>query len=78
MLSRLIPFAFALISLAVAKPAFTNTDFDVVQGEPFTLRLTGCDGGCTIVLESGEASNLKDVKILTSELFLDIITLLPC
>jgi len=62
-------YSAALLSLAavaVAKPAFTNLSFNVVEGEPFTLEFTGCEGGCTIILKNGERGDLKDVQELTS------------
>ncbi|KAH6971528.1 hypothetical protein BKA56DRAFT_677627 [Ilyonectria sp. MPI-CAGE-AT-0026] len=48
-------------------PGFTNTNFDVVPDEPFTLYLIGCDQGCTIVLLSGPSHNLEDVETLTKD-----------
>lgn len=62
-------YSAALLSLAavaVAKPAFTNLSFNVVEGEPFTLEFTGCEGGCTIILKNGERGDLQDVQELTS------------
>lgn len=56
----------SLAAVAVAKPAFTNLAFNVVEGEPFTLEFTGCEGGCTIILKNGERGDLKDVQELTS------------
>lgn len=49
-------------------PVITNTNFDVLPDEPFTLYLIGCDQGCTIVLLSGPSKDLEDVETLTSKL----------
>lgn len=63
-------YSVTLLSLAAlaiaAKPEFTNTDFTVEEGKPFTLEFTGCEGGCTIVLQNGPDSDLQDYKTLTS------------
>lgn len=61
-------YSLALLSaaaLVVAKPAFLNTAFDVVEGEPFTLKFNGCQGGCTITLQNGPEDDLQDFKTLT-------------
>jgi hypothetical protein len=50
-----------------AKPAFLNTDFDVEQGAPFTLKYSGCESGCTITLLNGDSKDLSDYKVLTAE-----------
>lgn len=55
----------SLAAVAAARPAFTNLQFDVTEGEPFTLEFTGCEGGCTISLKNGERGDLKDVQQLT-------------
>ncbi|CEJ90502.1 hypothetical protein VHEMI06285 [[Torrubiella] hemipterigena] len=64
---------FTLIALAAGalaqadKPAILNTDFAVKEGEDFTLKLKGCDDGCTISVQSGpDEKSKKDVKVLTS------------
>lgn len=61
--------AAAFAAGALAQPSFTNTKFDVVEGEPFELTFSGCDDGCTIVLKNGPSGNLKDVDTLTSTSF---------
>ncbi|KAL4730483.1 hypothetical protein ACLX1H_002519 [Fusarium chlamydosporum] len=57
----------AFATMAMAKPAFTNTQFDLTEGQPYTIRYTGCDSGCTIILQNGESTDLKDYKTLTSD-----------
>lgn len=55
---------FAAAALAV-KPDILNTEFDVKEGEPFTLKFTACSDGCTIILQNGEEDDLQDFKTLT-------------
>jgi hypothetical protein len=57
----------AAAGLAMAKPKFLNTNFDVVPGEDFTLKFSGCDSGCTIELLNGPSDNLKPVRELGSD-----------
>lgn len=56
----------AFVALVVAKPAFLNSAFDVQEGKPFEIKYSGCEGGCTIVLQNGKSDNTKDVETLTS------------
>ncbi|RFU71731.1 fem1 protein, partial [Trichoderma arundinaceum] len=49
----------AFVAAALAKPQFLNSAFQVQEGKPFTLKYSGCDSGCTIVLQTGASSNLK-------------------
>ncbi|KAL6902593.1 hypothetical protein GGI43DRAFT_382773 [Trichoderma evansii] len=57
----------ALAASVVAKPAFTNTIFDVEVNKPFTLTFTGCTSTtCTIELQTGASNNLNDVKTLAT------------
>lgn len=57
----------ALAASVVAKPAFTNTVFDVQVNKPFTLTFTGCTSTtCTIELQTGASNNLDDVKTLAT------------
>jgi hypothetical protein len=57
----------ALVAVALAKPEFLNSKFEVQEGQPFTLEYSGCSDGCTITLQTGKSTDLKDVKVLTSE-----------
>ncbi|GAO19400.1 hypothetical protein UVI_02052650 [Ustilaginoidea virens] len=58
----------ALAAVAVAvQPKFLNSNFQVVAGQPFTLKFDSCQSGCTIVLQNGPQTNTKDVKVLTSD-----------
>ncbi|KJZ78306.1 hypothetical protein HIM_02344 [Hirsutella minnesotensis 3608] len=51
---------------AQANVAFTNSNYDVKPGVPFTLTYPAdqCPSGCTITLKSGPAGNLQTVKVL--------------
>ncbi|KAK0731821.1 hypothetical protein B0H67DRAFT_88061 [Lasiosphaeris hirsuta] len=63
-LSAIIAGAFA--AFALAKPAITNTIFDVREGKPFTLTWIGAVGDVTVTLMTGQPSNLKVVEDLTT------------
>uniref|UniRef100_A0A1Y1KQS6 Extracellular matrix protein n=1 Tax=Photinus pyralis TaxID=7054 RepID=A0A1Y1KQS6_PHOPY len=57
----------ALAALVAAeKPKFLNSNFQVTEGQPFDLKFDGCEGGCTIVLQDGPQTNLKDVTVISS------------
>ncbi|CAG9971437.1 unnamed protein product [Clonostachys byssicola] len=56
----------AFAAAVAAQPAFLNTQFNVVTGQPFTLNYSGCEAGCTILLKSGPSGNLNTVQTLTT------------
>ncbi|KAL7954620.1 hypothetical protein V8C34DRAFT_15632 [Trichoderma compactum] len=56
----------AFVAVALAKPEFLNSAFQVQEGKPFTLEYSGCSSGCEIVLQTGASTDLKDVKVLAS------------
>ncbi|VUC34440.1 unnamed protein product [Clonostachys rosea] len=56
----------AFAAAVAAKPAFLNTSFNVVTGQPFTLQYSGCEAGCTILLKSGPSGNLDTIQTLTT------------
>lgn len=57
----------AAVASAV-RPVFLNSEYNVVEGEPFTLTFSGCDSGCTITIESGaDEESMKPVQELTGE-----------
>jgi hypothetical protein len=64
-------------ALVAAEPVFLNSDYTVVAGEPFTLTFDGCEGGCTITLETGPEDLLEPVQELTSKLIWDASMALP-
>jgi hypothetical protein len=67
--------AAAFATLAVAQfqdvpegtPQFLNSEFRVTEGVPFTLEFSECDAGCTIILQQGPETDLKDVETLTTD-----------
>ncbi|KAI5466089.1 hypothetical protein BGZ63DRAFT_349352 [Mariannaea sp. PMI_226] len=66
-----------LAAAVVAKPAFLNTNFDVQQNQPFTLKFSGCENGCTIVLLNGDSKDLHNYKTLTASATGDSFTFTP-
>ncbi|KAL6698573.1 hypothetical protein J3F84DRAFT_363290 [Trichoderma pleuroticola] len=56
----------AVVAVALAKPQFLNSAFEVQEGKPFTLEYSGCSSGCEILLQTGASTNLKDVKVLAA------------
>jgi len=57
----------ALVATVCAKPAFTNTDFTLTEGQPFTLEWVNATGPVTIVLVSGpDSGSLQPYSTLTS------------
>ncbi|KAI8712913.1 GPI-anchored domain-containing protein [Fusarium sp. LHS14.1] len=66
MLPRLVLLASWAFYTVAARPVFTNTNFDVEQGTPFTLHYQGCDDGCTIALMTGDSANLRVEEELTT------------
>lgn len=67
----------AFASVALAQPAFLNSKFDVEEGKPFTIKYSGCEGGCTITLQNGKSTDTKDVEVLTATAEGDSFTFTP-
>ncbi|UPK98717.1 hypothetical protein LCI18_009652 [Fusarium solani-melongenae] len=67
----------AFASVALATPAFLNSKWDVEEGKPFTIKYSGCEGGCTITLQNGKSSDTKDVEVLTATAEGDSFTFTP-
>ncbi|KAF4461360.1 FEM1 [Fusarium albosuccineum] len=67
----------AFAAVALAEPAFLNTNWDLTQGQPFTIKFSGCESGCTIVLQNGDSDDLKDYKTLTASAEGDSFTFTP-
>jgi hypothetical protein len=67
----------AMATAVMATPTLLNSAFDVEEGKPFEIKYSGCEGGCTIVLQNGESTNLKDVQTLTSSASGDSFTFTP-
>jgi cobalamin biosynthesis Mg chelatase CobN len=62
-----IALVAAAATIAMARPKFLNTNFDLVPGQPFTLEFSGCETGCDIILQNGDSKNLKDVQTLIKD-----------
>lgn len=59
--------ALAALAVAADKPKFLNSNFQITEGQSFDLKFDGCEGGCTITLQDGPNSNLKDYKVISSK-----------
>lgn len=60
--------ALAVLAAVVrADVAFTNSNYNVVAGEPFTLTWSGAAGPVNITLEDGSTSNLQAVEVIDSD-----------
>ena len=57
----------ASVSAVLAKPVLLNSNYNVVAGEPFELKYSGCENGCTITLDNGPSGKLKPFLTLTAE-----------
>lgn len=59
----------ALAAVGLARPAITNTVFDVREGQPFTLEWIDAVGPVKVELLTGPDSNsLNPIEVLTSML----------
>jgi hypothetical protein len=56
----------AFAAAVLAQPKFTNSNFDVEEGEPFTLTWQDAEGPVTITLVTGPARNLEAVTTITT------------
>lgn len=54
---------FATLAQAVK---LTNSDYDVVPGQSFTIKWADAEGAVSIRLKSGPANNLNTVEEITS------------
>lgn len=53
-----------LAAIAEAAVQFTNSNYEITAGEPFTLTWSGATGPVTITLKNGPNDDLKDVVVL--------------
>ncbi|RSM16533.1 hypothetical protein CEP52_000095 [Fusarium oligoseptatum] len=67
----------AFASVALATPTFLNSNWEVQEGKPFTIKYSGCEGGCTITLQNGKSTDTKDVTVLTATAEGDSFTFTP-
>ncbi|PQE29826.1 extracellular matrix protein [Rutstroemia sp. NJR-2017a WRK4] len=56
---------------------FTNSNFDLTAGQPFTLTWSGADGPVTIFLKDGASTDLKTVSTVGSGLTGNSIVFVP-
>lgn len=66
----------AAISQALAVE-FTNSNWSVKEGEPFTLTWGEADGPVTLLLKNGPSSNLGTVSTIAGKLSGIIISMRP-
>ncbi|KAK9438993.1 extracellular matrix protein precursor [Metarhizium brunneum] len=62
----LVISALAALATAAEKPKFLNSNFQIIEGQSFDLKFDGCEGGCTITLQDGPNTNLKDYKVIST------------
>lgn len=51
----------AFAAAVLAKPILTNSDYTIVEGQPFTLTWTNAQGPVTLSIMTGSSNNLKHV-----------------
>lgn len=56
----------ALAAAVLAQPKFTNSNFEIEEGEPFTITWNNAEGPVTITLVHGPEKNLQPVTVLTT------------
>jgi len=56
----------AFAAAVLAKPKFTNSNFELEEGEPFTLTWDNAEGPVTITVVQGKPGNLKPVSVITT------------
>lgn len=54
----------AAISQVLAAPTLTNSDYDVSEGQAFTITWSGASGPVTLLLKDGASTNLQTVSTL--------------
>lgn len=68
----------ALVATVVAKPGFTNTEFDLQEGKPFTLNWINATGPVTVTLLTGpDRDSLQPLKDLGTGLTANSLTFTP-
>lgn len=61
-IAALVAFAAAVLG----KPVLTNSQYEITEGEPFTITWSDAQGPVTLTLVSGPESNLVPVFTITS------------
>ncbi|KAL2135627.1 hypothetical protein VTI74DRAFT_7577 [Chaetomium olivicolor] len=57
----------AFAAAVLAKPVFLNSNYEIHEGEDFTLKWNNAQGPVTITLMTGDAKNLKKVQDIAVE-----------
>jgi len=57
----------AFAAAALAKPVLLNSNYQITEGEPFTLKWNNAQGPVTITLMTGDPNHLNKVTDLTSK-----------
>ncbi|KAK4043692.1 Ser-Thr-rich glycosyl-phosphatidyl-inositol-anchored membrane family-domain-containing protein [Parachaetomium inaequale] len=60
--SAVLAFAAAVL----AQPVLLNSNYQITEGEPFTLKWGNAQGPVTVTLMTGDSKNLKEVTDLTT------------
>lgn len=61
--ARLVAFS-AAIAQVLAIPQLTNSAYNPVEGQPFTITWTGASGAVTLLLKDGASTDLSTVETL--------------
>lgn len=56
----------AFAAAVLAKPVLLNSNYQIEEGEPFTLQWSNAQGPVTITLMTGDPSDLKEVTTITT------------
>ncbi|KAH6845337.1 Ser-Thr-rich glycosyl-phosphatidyl-inositol-anchored membrane family-domain-containing protein [Chaetomium sp. MPI-CAGE-AT-0009] len=56
----------AFAAAVLAKPKFLNSNFEITEGEPFTLKWDNAQGPVKITVVQGPSNNLKAVTVITT------------
>jgi hypothetical protein len=57
----------AFAAAALAKPVLLNSNYEIFEGEPFTLKWSNAQGPVTISLMTGPSKSLSKVTDLASK-----------
>jgi hypothetical protein len=57
----------AFAAAALAKPILTNSNYDIVEDEAFTIKWSNAQGPVTITLKTGPSTALKTVTTIVGK-----------
>ncbi|KAH8160488.1 hypothetical protein CIB48_g7763 [Xylaria polymorpha] len=63
---KALVFTTAVLLAPCWAVVFTNTDFTILQGKPFTLQWEGAKGPVDITLVTGDSANIRTVSVIDS------------